>query len=535
MPVPHMMIRLIRANNTFFIANRGGFKTTMGIALYLVDCVKELPRSTGVIVGPSYEHLGDNTLNPLFNALNEDGFEPNVHYILGAKPPDNWEKPYIRVDSVKKYDHLISWWNGANHFLISMQKKGAANGISAQHGVFDEIKLMDEKELMDVVFPIFRGNEKCVITEEGHPNQGMKFVDHPLFMSKFYATDKLADPANIRWILDKKQLNDFRKINIILTLQLELIKLKDEYNIGGINKRQKLKRDINAIEVRLANLRRNITFYVESDHTHTIQILGQRWYDNKVATMKPYELKVAIRNENPDRPEDGFYPDFNEGKHCHLIMEDYDSNKPMIIAGDYQHSVIPMPIAQITKLPGKDKSSLNFIDAIYTKAPEGLEDAVQLFCSTYSNHNRKVVYYIYDHTAKGRRPDAETYLEIVTKTLRRNGWRVVEVYTGLAPTHFDKYNDTKAWLKNEKKETLDIYFNQVRCRKLIRSITSAGATVKGGKTEKEKKYENTSKYPNMDQSETTHFSDAFDMITHGVLKLNRIRHSTIGGGGLGFR
>ena len=535
MPIPHMMIRLIRANNTYFVANRGGFKTTMGISLYVVDCVKELPRSTGIICGPSYEHLGDNTLNPLFNSLNEDGFEPGVHYVLGTKPPESWEKPLIRVDSVKKYDHMISWWNGCNHFLISMQKKGSANGISAQHGVFDEIKLMDEKELTDVVYPVFRGNENAVIIEEGHPNIGMKFVDHPLFMSKFFATDKLADPAHIRWVLNKKQLNEYRKLDIILTLQLELNRLKEEYDKSGINKRQKLKQKINPIEVRLSNLRRNLTFYVESDHTHTIQILGQRWYDDKKNTHKPYELKVAIENKDPDRPEDGFYPDFLEGKHCHDLMEDYNTNKAFIIAADYQHSVSPIPVAQIDKLPGKQKESLNYIDAIHTLAPEGLEDAVQKLCDKYIHHGRKTIYYIYDHTAKGKRNDAEKYFKIVVNTLRKNKWRVIEVYTGLAPTHFDKYNDTKTWLKNETGETLDIFLNRIRCSKLIRSITSSPVTMRNGKTEKDKKYENTAKYPNLDQSETTHYSDAFDMINHGVIKLKRIQHSGFGSGSIGFR
>jgi hypothetical protein len=71
--------------------------------------------------------------------------------------------------------------------------------------------------------------------------------------------------------------------------------------------------------------------------------------------------------------------------------------------------------------------------------------------------------------------------------------------------------------------------------KLITSITSAAAKTMNGKTEKDKEFENTKKYPGLDQSETTHFSDCFDMINHAVLKLNRVRFSSAGGGGLGFR
>lgn len=532
MPLPHMLIRIVRPNNTFFVANRGGFKTTMGISFYMVDCVYELPRSTGIICGPSFEHLGDNTLNPLFNALNEDGFEQGVHYVFGTKPPPEWPTPFIRVDSVKKYDHMLSWHCGTNIFMISMAKKGSANGISAQFGVFDEIKLFKESELYDVIFPVFRGNEERFYEKDGRK---IFFKDHPLFMSKFMCTDKLADPASIRWILKKREQNDHRKIDIIITLQIELTKLKDAYNSAGINKKQKLSPQINAIEVRLAKLRSNLTFYVESDHTHTMQILGERWYKDKQQNLKPYELKVAIHNEDPDRPEDGFYPDFNAQVHCHQVMEDYNPRKPLIISCDYQHSVSPIPVAQIDKMPGAAKDSLNYVDEVYSLAPEGLEDAVEKFCERYANHQRKVVYYIYDHTAKGKRNDAETYYQIVVRVLKKNRWRVIEIFTGSAPLHFQKYSDTKEWLTNKHNKSMDIRINSVRCPKMVISISGAPAKMQGGKTEKDKKYENTTKYPKLDQSETTHFSDCFDMINHGVLKLNRIKFSMIAGGGLGFR
>jgi hypothetical protein len=523
MPLPHMMIRLLRANNTWFIANRGGFKTTMGISFFEIDCVYEMPRSTGIICGPSYEHLGDNTLNPLFNALNDLGFENGVHYVVGTKPPDEFEQPLIRVDSSKKYDHMISWHNGTNQFMVSMAKKGSANGISAQWGVFDEVKLMNERDLIDVIFPVFRGNEK-------------HFKQSPLFMAKFFATDKLADPANIKWILNKKKHNNPQIIDIIIALQLELNTMKERYNAVGKTYREQLRPKINAIEVRLAKLRSNLTFYTEANHEHTMQILGEKWYQDKVNTMKdsPYELKVAIRNEDPDKPEDGFYPDYDDAVHAHEMMNDINPNKGFIIAPDYQHSVSPIAVAQLDKLPGATRDSLNYVQAPYTLAPKGLADAVQQFCDDNKNHPRKVAYYVYDHTARGRRNDAETYYEIVVNTLRANHWQVFEIFTGKAPNHYQKFIDTKGWLINKDGKGIPIRFNKIRCGKLITSITGAPAKMANGKTEKDKKYENTAQYPSMDQSETTHFSDCFDMINHAALKLNRIRMAAISGGSVGF-
>jgi hypothetical protein len=283
-------------------------------------------------------------------------------------------------------------------------------------------------------------------------------------MSKFFATDKLEDPANIKWILNKKHHNDQRKIDVIITLQTELTRLKAEYNSAGINARRKLKTDINAIEVRLAKLRANMTFYVESNHTHTMQILGEKWYRDKVRTMKdnPYELKVAIRNEDPDRPEDGFYPDFDSNIHTYEDLLDYNPQQPLIIAPDYQHSVSPIPIAQIGKLPGEARDSLNYIDEVYTKAPQGLEAAVQKLCDNYITHPKKVIYFIYDHTAKGKRLDAEMYYKIVVDVLKKNRWKVIEVYTGKAPLHYQKFIDTQSWLQNKDGKGMAIRINKKR-------------------------------------------------------------------------
>lgn len=511
MPLPHLQIRLIRANNTWFVANRGGFKTTRGIAPYLIDCIHEMPRSTGVIVGPSYEHLLDNTLNPLFNALAEFGFVEDVHYVFGSKPPDDWEKPYISVKT-KKYDHIISWYNGCNDLLISMAKKGSANGISCQRGVFDEVKLLKQKELEDVVFNTFRGNEKY-------------FKNSSLFMSKFFATDKSADPAAIKWILNKKKLNDYEKFDIIITLQLGLEKLKAEYDKAGINKKATLSVQINAYEVRLAKLRKDLTFYVESNHLNTVEILGEDWLKDKQSSLSEHELKVAIYNEDPTRPEDGFYPDFDENIHCYSDLNDYNKMQPLIISADYQISVSPICIAQVADIDGKGES-LNYIDEVYTLSPEGLEEAVELMCERYHSHLNKTVYYVYDKTARPVKNYQQQYNQILKDVFRKFRWNVIDVYTGKQPDHFQKYTDTKKWL-SENLPSNRILINKEKCNKTIISIISAEAESKDNKTRKVKKYEDTNRYPNLDQSETTHFSDVFDMINDAVIKQKKISKSQV--------
>jgi len=504
---PLMRLRLIRAKETYLLGSRGSFKTSNGISFYVADCTYEMPGASGIICGPSFEHLLDNTLNPLFNSLSKYGLVEGVHFVIGAPPPRSWPKPHIRVPS-KKYDHIVSWHNGSNQYLISMAKKGSANGISCQYGVFDEAKFLNPEELKEIVFPAFRGNEHL-------------YKNHPLYLSKFFATDKLAELSKVDWLLKKRGVNNPEKNDVIITLQLELNRLRLQYNDAGVNKKAALKPQIHAIETRLALLRQNLQLYIETNAKDSIQLLGENWYKDKVDNSTPYVKRIAYDNEDPDRPEEGFYPDFTREKHVHA-RHDYDAALPIILVADYQHSVAPIMLAQINKLVLGGKHSLNIIDEVYTLAPLGLDEAVEEFCNKYRHHLKKVVYYVYDQTATGKRMNAKKYKETVIDVLRKHRWAVVEVYIGQQPQHYDKYKDTKAWLKEEDATAILIRIN-AKCVKSIKSIEGAAAYVDTkGETKKNKTYENTTKYPHLDQSETTHFSDCFDMLTDAVLKKKKI-------------
>lgn len=524
LPLGILLIRLIRAAEMFLFAARGTFKTSRGIALYVVDMVYEMPRSTGVGVGLSFEHLGDNTIPPLLKALEEFGFRNGEHYVIGKRPPKEWPRPYGGILN-DKYDHVMSWHNGTCIYMVSLVKKASANGISAQWGFFDEVKFMDEKELVDEIFPIFRGNEE---TKE-------LFSSSSGYLSKFFATDKKADPVKIKWLLNKRKRVDQKRVDIVVTLQLHLNELKEKFQKSGINKKQAIRQEIFTIEKKLAALRQNMVYVAEVSAYDVVYAHGEAWLADKRRNSKQHEFAVTYENKDPDKPGESFYPDFNDAVHCYDIDNDIDAAKPFIFCSDYQHSIAPICVAQIGKLPGNDRNSLNYLNNLYAmpeyevdqlteqerlQVVQGeLQEAVQLFCDTYRNHGNKRVYYVFDQTATGRRVNADKYFDMVKKILRKNKWKVIDVYTGEAPEHYMKHQDTREWLLENDDNDMPIRISK-RCTKLIISITGSGATTKNGKTQKQKLDE---KHLTLNQSETTHFSDVFDVINHAVLKLNRIR------------
>jgi hypothetical protein len=541
LPEPHILSRMVDANETYFLASRGSFKTTRGISLFVIDKVYQMPRSSGVIVGLSFEHLGDNTIPPLLHSWAEYGLKHGEHFVVAVKPPDHWPKPFLGVVN-GKYDHCITFHNGTVIHLVSLKKKASANGISAQWGVFDEAKFMKEKQLQDEIFPIFRGNEK-------------HFQNLGCYMSKFFATDKIADPAKIKWLLSKRSLNEPARINVVITLAQELSRIKMAMagkdpagNFVGQPSRTEglqLKRSAHHIETRLHKLRSGMVFYIEASGLDVVATLnknspgaGDRWLKDKERNMDEHLFKVGILNKDPDRAGESFYPDFALQLHTHKNPFDINPIKPFIIAADYQHSIAPICIAQLCKLPGADDITLNYVDEIYCLAKQfdkpkdngngkvgSLSAAVQLFCDRYKHHPTKRVIYVYDHTATGRRVDADKYFEIVVKILRKNRWAVRMVYTGQAPLHFAKYEDTKQWMSGAG--DIGIMINADRCDRTITSIQASTATTIAGKTEKDKKNE---KDQDIDQSTTTHFSDVFDQINDAVIKRRMVKAGGTAGG-----
>lgn len=515
-PPQHAEMHLVDANETYLFASRGSFKSSMGGGMYNLRRVFEMPRSTGVGVGISFNNLYENTLPPLKAFLLSKGFVEDVHFTLLKPPPPSWPKPYLGlVDKTCK--NTMYWYNGTVKQFISLRRKASANGVSAQWGDFDEVKFMDEEELVDEIFPIFRGNEKYFKHCSG-------------YLSKFFMTDKNADPAHIKWLLKKRELVDHKKLDIVRNLAIHLEDLKARYNKCTQRGKIAMRPQIHAVETRLAILRSTLVNVVEINIDDVRPIMGEKWYQDKKRNTKEHEFRVIYENRDPDRPGEIFYAGWEPGRHIHDHLHDIDPNKPLIIASDYQHSVAPIPIAQIAKLPEADRKSLNYVDEVYTLAPKGLRDAVRLFCGKFRLHLYKHVYYVYDHTAIAERVDAESFKDIVIDELKKNGWTVWEVYTGQAPEHYQKYQDTLDWMKEEKVDNLPIRVNR-RCKKMIISIEGAGARIENKKTKKNKLDEINS---TMDQSETTHFSDAFDMINDAVIK-RKLISEVISGSSFGFR
>jgi hypothetical protein len=305
-----------------------------------------------------------------------------------------------------------------------------------------------------------------------------------------------------------------KAVDVVYTLQMEIFLLQEKIrNTTSSETHWRLKKMIIEYEAKANAIRKHLVYFSDMQPYENMAAVGEFYFRLQRRVCKSQmEYEVAILNHDPDKVENCFYPTFTVlNKYTLPDRGDYNINQGFIISFDYNYRIVPIPIAQIGQLPGSVYTTVNVIDYGYALYPKGIDDAVAAFCMRYDQHKKKVVHYVYDHTAIGRSALKTTYKETVVKAFRLHGWLVVEHHIGEAPDHPVKYNKLREWLAHNG--DMAVRVNEATCPVLISSIEQSPAIMVSGETKKDKKTEKDLNFP---ANESTHGSDAFDTLLWGV-------------------
>lgn len=499
------LIHLINANVTYAVWPRAGGKTSGGIGPRVERLSEVMPRSQTLLVSDSFERISKVLLPSIENFLTEEmGLIPDQDYVVHKKPPAHWVKPMFVP---AKYDHVISFATGYCLCEVSLEVSGSGNGYNAQSVIADEVKYFDEKKFKSEVRPAIRGAKRtpCLL-----PNGKVgAWSDLPEFQSMWFFTDKFPSKgANVGWVLNKKGKVNDRAVQAIYTLQLEVIRIQQQLEEKqSDSSRQKLEKLIEQYEEAIRQLRIDLIYYSDALPYENLDNLGEKYFKDLQDDLPKYEYKVAIENKDPDTAITPFYPDLCEDHYYESEIE-YNPNKPLIIASDYQFMIAPVCAAQFDQLPDSVYTSLNFVKSVHALYPQGLANAIDLFCSEFKDHPDKHVYYVYDQTAIGRSPHGKSFKDIVIDTLDKNDWTCTEIYTVDPPDHDIKHEQFKHLLAC--RTDMSIRINKNTNVFLKKSLDKASAITVNGKTKKDKSSEKEgSPVP---PEEATHYSDVFDQI-----------------------
>lgn len=514
---PQLRSMAVMAQHEVAIWSRGTGKSDGLIAPRTAHNVFAMPRGMGAFVARSFQQLLTRTLPPWVRGMERMGYRLGRDYTMRERGPKHWELPLMPpID----WRNAIHFRNGSVAVMVSQQNPGSANGLSIDWIVGDEAKYLKRQQYEEELLPAMRGNLD-------------RFGRLSAHQSTLLATDMPTTPQ-ARWLLDKEQLMDQEAVDVILSIQAEVTKLQvalSEKRVSAASEKVYRSR-INRLQRELNALRMGTLYVSYASAADNIEVLGERWLATQRQNLPDYLFRTSIMNMRPDRVEGGFYPSIDEvdtyiAPDAHYITSaDNDLEKlqvqdcrkdgmlvpslPLWLGPDFGSSFNCIVVGQLFD------GNLNIDNQVYVKHPGKIRDLAKAFHEYYAPFPSRQIKLLFDHTMIGEDAQREYgFAEELRRELTALGWDVDMVYCGQAPRHDVKYTFWARAIAKADPNIPTIRFNEENAEPTLLSMRLAGAKQTRRGFEKDKDAERN---PNSDQSETTHLSDACDLLAMGVTK-----------------
>lgn len=471
----------LRKKHTTLEWSRGTGKSTV-LSKQLSDCVHQMPRSTGVIVGNTFAQIKTRTLPSTIKGLEDLGYYKGIHYFVGEKPPKSWKWPEAYQPPLD-YKNTMVWYNGTVVTFVSQDHSSSSGrGLNVDWVIGDEAALLDKPLLDTDVLATNRGNEYQVAF---YPDGTKKYYkDCELHHSTLFVT---STPITIKgkWI--------FKNEELAMSNPKEYLFLRANSFVNAYN-------------------------------------LGKGWFRDMKKRMSKFLYDAEILNKRIAQIEDGFYPLLREATHTYSsynndYFEDYnesstlsclgdgdiDLDEPLILGIDWGARINCMVVAQ--HIGGE----IRFIKNFFVKYPKILDHLItEEFNPYYAPHRNKKVYIYYDATGNNHVANSKlTYAEQVQELLTGLGWDVSLMTTERTNTpHETKYHLWNKILAQSDKKYPLFRLNIHNCKETFLSMSLAPA--KQGRNDSIRKDKSSERKKNLDQEYATHFSDTGDLIIVGL-------------------
>ena len=540
---PQMWSYLAYANQELLVAGRGLGKSSGIIAPRLIRWAIDMPRATVMAVAATYKQHYTRTLPEIFAGMAKFGWVEGRDYWIGKYAP-----AHLRIDRpiVKplKTEFMIHTRTGMSIILVSLDRPGSANGLSAQALFGDEAKFLNEDKFKNEVLPAVRGNAHI-------------FGNAPCFNGMLLTTDMPVSSSS-QWLLDLGDKSHNQElINDIVSLQIQLNEITAKLfspKYTDVTKRV-YKKQANAIQKILDNLRRGDPengrpasfLFHEASSLENVHVLRESYFAKMRNDLSQLEYNTSILNQRQKQVKDGFYPGLSEELHGYTNFnndyldtfghdfgkfQDADSrqdgdvnpNETLDIAFDYGGRFNCCVVGQI------GSNCYQFVKSFHVHHPKKLTDLVKQFKYYYRHHKKKHVRFAYDHTAKGTNAlvDLEYYEEIirVLKSDEYGSWTVYAHYIGQT-TEYQTRHELWNKILSPDNRIIPFRYNTVNCEFWSISCMLAPIKTTSKGFEKDKSTERLKSYP---QERSTHLSDAGDTLAiFAIQPLLNLSASTFSG------
>jgi len=441
-----------------FMGGTGSGKTFLQ-GILSANFIYNYPDMYGFIGANTYEQLNTSTLKCIRDVWRKYfGMIENKHYVVGIKPPDNYD---LRNHNFDRYDNIISFING------SVIHKGSFDNYKAHEGkelgwvLCDETKDTKEEAILEVVLHRLRQKGLIINNEDICP---------------LYIT---TTPSKVEWINDWFRLDDFEN-EILGTIYDENTFFKKEYDNKCVV--------ICSIYHNATNLPNSYIPNLISEHSDRngkLKESGQR-----LIYANPF---VKAGGE--------FYSSFDRILHTGNL--NYIPEYPLHISFDF--NVVPYITMEISQTVRKDKTlEVRFIDEICLPSPDNKTDKLcREFESRYRDKLKRGLYYYGDATGKNQDTRGLNDWQIIENTLRV----YLNNFSKRVPYRNPAVSARRAFINNllDGKHNVKIIIDK-KCKELIRDLEFVKEDATGHKLKEVVKDKNTGQ----SYEKYGHASDAMD-------------------------
>lgn len=457
----------------FLKMGRGAGKSTM-LAMAIIKCVQQMPRSTGVLVGETYQQILSRTFQSTKEGLEMLGWIEGIHYVVGRNGYKlGFRKPFQAPEDWRRTIHFR---NGTVLIMVSLDMPNAGRGLNSFWVIGDEAALLDPVRLFDNV----QTTNRSIKTE---------FKDAPLLNAEIFASSVPMTKLG-KWF-NNAEAESLKPQNIPTHAYLKANAFVNKNNLtpqwfGRMKEKAVSEIHYNAEILNIdppGVVNGFYNFFDASVHTYT-----ESFNNNYLAEL-------------------GFDYSLSEHDNC---RQDGDlvSGQPLTICIDPGSKANFMTVWQYLASINEERCLKEF----FVKSPEDYENLLIDFDAYYAPHKatNNTVYLRHDAQAYKDKDENAIALSIkIEKKLRELGWRVINVTPkSNNPSHKAKYVVINAIFKETDPRFPKVRINRDNCPNTVISIESAETEVKSNSDYRKDKSSERDPYTLPEHA--THLSDTVD-------------------------